>query len=59
MINKKIMFISVLAEAIYKSRKELVQEFIELGYDIVIVAPEKDIDLDKYFPSKKLKYYSW
>ncbi len=33
---------SVLAEAIYKSRYELVTEFLEMGYEIILLAPEPD-----------------
>ncbi len=41
-LKRKVLMCSVLAEAIYKSRYELVTEFLEMGYEIILLAPEPD-----------------
>lgn len=53
----KILMCTVLAEAFYKSRRELILEFIKLGYEVILVAPEQVNFLDKEFKGMPVKYY--
>jgi hypothetical protein len=55
--GKKVLMCSVFAEALYKSRRELIMEFLNLGYEVILVAPEPEDFLIKYFKGMKVKYY--
>lgn len=55
--GKKVLMCSVFAEALYKSRHELIMEFLNLGYEVILVAPEPEDFLTKYFKGMKVKYY--
>ena len=55
--DKKVLMCSVFAEALYKSRRELIMEFLSLGYEIILVAPEPEDFLIKYFKGMKVRYY--
>lgn len=55
--GKKILFCSVFAEALYKSRRELILEFIKLGYEVILAAPEKEDFIEKEFENMNVKYY--
>lgn len=48
---------TVLAEAFYKSRRELIIEFIKLGYEVILVAPEQENFLEKEFDGMPVRYY--
>lgn len=54
---KKILMCSVFAEALYKSRYELIVEFVKLGYEVILVAPETEDFLDTKFKCMSVKYY--
>lgn len=54
---KKILITTVLGEAFYKSRRELIFDFIDKGYEVILVAPEKDNFTQKWFYTNKVKYY--
>jgi glycosyltransferase involved in cell wall biosynthesis len=53
----KVFMCSVFAEALYKSRRELIIEFITLGYEVILAAPESVKILSKEFPGMSVKYY--
>lgn len=57
MAQKKIFMCTVLAEAFYKSRGELIAEFAKMGYDVVLAAPEAEDFLAREFPGMPVKYY--
>lgn len=40
--RKKVILTSVFAEALYKSRYELIMDFVRLGYEVILIAPEVD-----------------
>lgn len=48
---------TVLAEAFYKSRRELIIEFVNLGYEIILVAPDSEAFLSKEFSGMNVKYH--
>nr|WP_223280449.1 glycosyltransferase family 4 protein [Virgibacillus halodenitrificans] len=48
---------TVLAEAFYKSRHELIIEFVNLGYEIILVAPDSEDFQSKQFNGINVKYY--
>jgi len=55
--QKKIFMCTVLAEAFYKSRGELITEFVKMGYEVVLAAPEAQDFLAREFPGMPVKYY--
>lgn len=57
--DKKVLMCSVFAEAHYKSRHELILEFINKGYSVVLVAPEPKESIETYIDDKKINYYQW
>ncbi|MEY8304586.1 glycosyltransferase family 4 protein [Anaerosalibacter bizertensis] len=57
MLKKKVLMCSVLAEAFYESRYELIIEFIKLGYEVILIAPESDDVVRKEFNRMPVKYY--
>ncbi|MEQ8235508.1 MAG: glycosyltransferase family 4 protein [Syntrophomonadaceae bacterium] len=57
MAQKKIFMCTVLAEAFYKSRGELITEFVKMGYEVVLAAPEEEDFLAREFPGMPVKYY--
>lgn len=54
---KKILLSTVLTEAFYKSRGELIQKFLDLGYEIVLIGPDNDEKIQDIFDKKKVTYY--
>ncbi len=54
--NKKILLCSVFAEALYKSRYELIMNFVERGFEVILAAPEKDDFTKQIFPKLKVTY---
>ena len=57
MYKKKVFMCTVLAEAFYKSRVELIFEFLGLGYQVILAAPEPDTFTETVFGRNKVKYY--
>lgn len=50
---------TVLAEGFTNSRYELVLEFLKLGYEVILTAPEpvQDTNVHSVFKNKEVKYY--
>lgn len=57
MNKKKILMCTVLAEAFYKSRGELITEFLNRNYEVILAAPEPVDDIKSIFKDQKVKYY--
>lgn len=57
MYKKKVFMCTVLAEAFYKSRVELIFKFLDLGYQVILAAPEPDTFTETVFGRGKVKYY--
>ncbi|GAB3063863.1 glycosyltransferase family 4 protein [Salinicoccus sesuvii] len=56
--TSKILLCSVLAEAIYISRGELVDKFLSKGFDIILVAPEEESTIPfDLINNNSVKYY--
>ncbi|CAM4235226.1 glycosyltransferase family 4 protein [Lacicoccus alkaliphilus] len=56
--EKKILMCSVIAEAIYKSRHELIEEFLKLNYTVIMVSPDSTSEIPKeLLTHDKIKYY--
>jgi glycosyltransferase involved in cell wall biosynthesis len=55
--EKSILISTVLAEAFYKSRYELIQEYLKLGYKVILVAPDPEDFLNNKFKDMFIKYY--
>jgi len=54
------MFVSVVANAIFKSRKELVDLFLKRGYKVIVAAPDNSVDIKTYFDNNpKITYETW
>lgn len=57
MNKKKILMCTVLAEAFYKSRGELITEFLNRNYEVILAAPEPVDDIKSIFKDQSVKYY--
>jgi glycosyltransferase involved in cell wall biosynthesis len=55
--NKKILMCSVCADVFHKSRHELINEFINRGFDVILLAPEEEAQLKRVFIKDRVKYY--
>jgi glycosyltransferase involved in cell wall biosynthesis len=55
-VNKKVLLCSVFAEALYKSRYELIMNFIERGFEVILVAPEADDFTKRIFSNLDVRY---
>ena len=55
--KKKVLMCTVLAEAFYKSRGELIKEFLRHGYEVILVAPEIYTFTASAFGKGKVIYY--
>ncbi len=55
--KNKVLLSSVIAEALYKSRYELIIEFIKKNFEVILVAPERDNFTKDVFPNLPVKYY--
>lgn len=54
---KKILITTVLTEAFYKSRQELILELLKIGYEVILVGPENDPKVKEIFNTPKVTYY--
>lgn len=55
-LSKKILMCSVVAEVFYKSRYELIIKFLDMGYEVILVAPE-EIPMSNKFDGMNVRYY--
>ncbi|MEA5017696.1 MAG: glycosyltransferase family 4 protein [Erysipelotrichaceae bacterium] len=53
----KILISTVLTESLYKSRRELIQRFLDLDYNIVLVGPDYDNRIKEYFNIEYVVFY--
>lgn len=54
--RKKVILSSVFAEALYKSRYELIMDFLRLGYEVILIAPEEDDFTRDIFLGQPVRY---
>lgn len=59
MKKKKVLMCSVLAEGLYKSRRELILDFSSMGFEVILIAPEKEIQLTSELVEQDVKYRSF
>lgn len=56
--TKKIVMCSVIAEAIYKSRRELIEEFLKIDYKVVMISPDSIKEIpEEILSNPKISYY--
>ncbi|WP_434122109.1 glycosyltransferase family 4 protein [Salinicoccus roseus] len=57
-VRKKILLCSVLAEAIYKSRRELINDLLIEGFEVIMVAPEEKSEIPvEIITNDSIRYY--
>lgn len=57
MSKSKILMCTVFAEAFYKSRRELILEFIKKGYEVILLAPEPEELVKNKIDGQGIRYY--
>lgn len=55
--RRKILLCSVLAEGLYKSRRELILKYIDLGYQAILVFPDSGEDVERSFAGMPVTYH--